>query len=78
MADVPDFEADEIAAAQLAVDPEIEYGELAHPALHLETHPKGPDVLGLERCLLSDNLALVPWLAVNSIGVGVHDRLPSG
>lgn len=30
-------------------------------------------VLELERCLLTDDLALVPWLAMNSVGAGFHD-----
>ncbi len=31
----------------------------------------------LERRLLADDLALVPWLAMNSVGNGSHDGLPS-
>ena len=48
VADVPDLQADEVAAAQLAVDPEVKEGKLAHRAFHLETNLKGPDVLELE------------------------------
>jgi hypothetical protein len=33
VAHVPDLESDEIAAAQLAVNAEVEQGKLAHPAL---------------------------------------------
>ena len=77
VADVPDLEADEVAAAQLAVESQVEKGKLADPAFHLETNSNGPDVLELERCLLTDDLALVPWLAMNSVGVGSHDGLPS-
>jgi hypothetical protein len=77
VADVPDLEADEVAAAQLAVDPEVEEGKLAHSIFHLQTDSKRPDVLKLERCLLADDLALVPWLAMNSVGVGPHDGLSS-
>lgn len=63
VADVPDLESDEVAAAKLAVDAQVEQGELAHPALHLETDAQRPDVLELERRLLPDELPLVPRLA---------------
>jgi len=43
VAGVPDLEADEVAAAQLAVDSQVEKGKLADPAFHLETNSKGPD-----------------------------------
>jgi len=45
--DVLDFEAHHIAAAQLAVDGEIEQGKVAHLALHLQSRADGPDVFGL-------------------------------
>src|SRR5450432_3413810 len=56
VADVPHSEANEVAAAQLAVDPQIEEGELARPAFHLKAYAKCPDVLDLERRLLADDL----------------------
>jgi hypothetical protein len=77
VADIPDLEADQVAAAQLAVDTQIEQGELAYPTRHLEPDAKDPDVLELERCLLPDDLALVPWLAMSSSIVGFHDGPPS-
>ncbi len=58
MADVPDLEADELTSAQLAVDPEVEEGELAYAVFHLQADSKRPDVLDLERRLLADDLAL--------------------
>ena len=36
--------------------------------LHLEADTQGPDVFRLERCLLTNDLALVPWLAMTLIG----------
>lgn len=36
VAHVPDLQRDKIAAAQLAVDTEVEQGEFAHSSLHLE------------------------------------------
>jgi hypothetical protein len=77
MTHVPDFERDEIAAAQLAVDAQVEEREFAHPALHLKADAQRPDVLDLEGCLLPDDLALVPRLARNGVACGSHDGLPS-
>ena len=77
VADVPDLEADEIVASKLAVDSQVEERKLTHAVLHLKSDPKRPDVLDLERCLLSDDLALIPWLAMNGVGYGSHDGLPS-
>src|SRR4051812_24074950 len=68
MTEVPNFEADEVTAAQLAIDTQVEQSKLAHPTFHLKADAKCPDVLELERCFLADDLALVPWLAVNSAG----------
>lgn len=36
VADVPDLQADQIAAAEFAVDSQVEECQLAHPVLHLE------------------------------------------
>ncbi len=36
-----------------------------------------PDVLGLERCLLADDLALVPRLTMSGVSYCFHDGLPS-
>jgi hypothetical protein len=62
---------------QLAVDAEVEEGEFANSALHLQSDAQGPDVLELERRLLPDELALVPRLAMNDFACGTHDGLPS-
>jgi hypothetical protein len=74
---VPDLERDEIAAAQLAVDAQVEQRKFSHPALHLETNAQSPDVPELEGCLLPDDLALVPRLARRGVACGTHDGLPS-
>src|SRR5690606_4198834 len=62
MADVADLQSDQVAAAQLAVDTQVEKCELTHPVLHLEPYAERPDVLEFERRLLPDDLALVPRL----------------
>jgi hypothetical protein len=74
---VPDLETDEVATAQLAVDSQVEECKLSNPALHLEADSKCPDILDLERSLLADDLALAPWLAMNSVGSGSRDGRPS-
>ena len=62
MAHVADAQLDQVAGAQLTVNPQIEQGKLAQPALHLEPDTDCPDLLKLERCLLADELPLVPSL----------------
>lgn len=65
MADISDFECDQVTAAQLAVDAQIEERKLSYAPFHLEPDAKCPDILGLERCFLPDDLALVPRLAMS-------------
>jgi hypothetical protein len=77
MAHVSDFEADQVASAQLAVDAEVEQRQFAHPAFHLQSDAQGPDVLELEGRLLPDELALVPRPAMSGVACGTHDGLPS-
>jgi hypothetical protein len=77
MAHIPDFEGDEVASSQLAVDAEVEERQFSHPALHLEADAQRPDVLELEGRLLPDDLALVPRLAMSGTACGSHDGLPS-
>jgi hypothetical protein len=78
VADVAHLEADQITTSELAVDAQVEQGKLAYSALHLQTDTECPDIPELERRLLADDLALVPWLAVNCVGYRSHDGLPSG
>ena len=54
-----------------------EIEQAPNPVLHVQTNSERPNVLELERRLLTDDLALVPWLAMNGIGYGSHDGLPS-
>lgn len=48
VADVADPQGNEVATPELAVDAQVEERQLAHAVLHLESHPKCPDVLELE------------------------------
>src|SRR4030095_3030958 len=75
VADVPDLEANEVAATELAVDAEIEECQLTQSILHLQPDAQRPDVLELEWRLLPDDLALVPRLGVDGVGDGSHDGL---
>ena len=77
VADVADLEGNEVTSAKLAVDAQVEKREVAYSILHLKTNSKCPDVLELERGLLADDLALVPWLPMSGVGCGSHDGLPS-
>ena len=70
--DVANAQIDEIAAAQLAVDREVEHGQVSNLMRVLKVNSDGPDVLRLERWLLADQLAFVPRFPVLS---GFHDRL---
>src|SRR3954449_274083 len=77
-AHVLDLYRDEIAAAQLAIDREVEQGEVALSTLKLKPNPDCPDLLRLERALLPDQATLVPrCLRKPHIGRdrSVHDRL---
>jgi hypothetical protein len=49
---VVDPEPHKVAAAQLAIDREIEQGEVAALVFELESDPDRPDLLGLERAPL--------------------------
>lgn len=64
MGNVAHAQADEIAAAQLAVDCQIEHGEVTDGVRVLEVDSDRPDVLRLEGRLLPDELSLVPGFAL--------------
>jgi hypothetical protein len=66
------MQIDEIAAAQLAVDREVEHGQVSNLMRVLKLNSDGPDVLRLQRWLLTDQLAFVPGFPVMS---RFHDRL---
>ena len=67
---IPNAQLHQIAAAQFAVDRQIEQGELALTLTEFEAHPDGPNIFELERGFLSDQLALVPRLAAGLAGKG--------
>ena len=64
MAHIAHAQLHQIAGAQLAVDAEIEQRQLPRAVLQLQSHADHPDLLELEGCLLSDELALIPGLVM--------------
>jgi diketogulonate reductase-like aldo/keto reductase len=54
------LQAEEIAAAEFAVDRQVEQGEVALAALELKTDPNCADIFRLEGTLLACQAALVP------------------
>src|SRR5271169_2088283 len=63
MSEIADAQLHEIAAAQLAVDRQIEQRELAPSIAQLKANPNCPNVLEFERCFLTDKLSLIPRVA---------------
>lgn len=77
MADFSDFECDQVAPAQLTVYAQVKERQFSYAPSHLKADTKFPNVLGLERRLLPDDLALVPRIAMSGISYCFHDGLPS-
>jgi len=65
MTGITDLGGDEVAAAKLAVHAQVEEGQRTNTVFHLKANPERPDILELERCLLADDLAFAPWLAMS-------------
>src|SRR5215470_1202422 len=57
---VIDPQPDEITAPELAVDRQIEHRKIASATLHLQLYSNGPDILWLQRALLTDQASPVP------------------
>ena len=64
---VIDSKADEIAAAQLAVDGEVEQRQIAFAALDLKSDTNGPDLFRPKGTLLTNETAFVPRSARRSV-----------
>jgi hypothetical protein len=63
MSDIANAQLHEIAAAQLAVDRQIEQREFALAIAQLEANAYCPNLPEFERCVLPDQLSLVPGIA---------------
>jgi hypothetical protein len=74
-----DADGDDITAAKLAVDCQVEHGEVASAAFYLELGPDRPDVFGSQRWLCPGELSLVPghslWLR-GGIRLILHGHTP--
>jgi hypothetical protein len=66
---VANAELHEIASAQLAVNGQVEQGQVSQSIRQLQANTDRPDVLQLQRSFLTDDLALVPWLAVCAVAM---------
>jgi hypothetical protein len=58
--DIENPSPDKVAVAQLAIDCEIELSKVARGVSVVKVDPDGSDVIGPQRWLLSDQLALIP------------------
>ena len=78
-AHVLDLQRDEIAAAQPAVDRELEQGKVALPTLQLKPDPDCPDIFRPERPLLADRWPLFQGTFVKPrmVGIVVYMVTPS-
>jgi hypothetical protein len=76
--DVVDPKADEVAAAKLAVDGEVEHRQIAFAALHLKSNTNGPNLFRPQKTLLANEMALVPCNAGSAVcfDFGGHGRPP--
>src|SRR5690242_14191721 len=58
--DIVDPKLRQVTPSKLAVDCQVEDGQLADPLGELEPHPDGPYIFQPQRRLLADQLPLVP------------------
>lgn len=65
------LQADEIAAAKLAVDRKVEQSKIALTALQLKPDPNCPDIFRLQRALLAGQVTLVPWSLLDGAEDGI-------
>src|SRR5437867_9336869 len=73
---VADAKPDQIAAAQLAVDGEVEQREFPGSMIQLQSNPDGPDLFQLKWRLLAEQLAFVPRYGTPcGCRFGIHERL---
>ena len=73
---VIDAHGDDVTAAQLAVDGEIEERKIALPVRHLQLRPDRPDVARPQRRLGADELAFVPRRTRAGFTSSGTDRFP--
>jgi hypothetical protein len=64
--DVLNLEAYQVTGSKLAIDGEVEKSQVSPSAPHFQPKSDRPHILGLQRALLANKLALVP----GSVGGG--------
>ena len=64
---VADFHLDEVAATQLAVDPEVEQCPISNAAALIEEEADLPYLLRLQRALCADSAPSVPELTLGDV-----------
>jgi hypothetical protein len=64
---VADPQLDEVAAAQLAIDREVEEGEVSRPSLTLQMKADRPNLLGLQSQLGAYEMVFIPSLVLGGI-----------
>jgi hypothetical protein len=75
VADVPYPQLPEVAGTELAVDGQIEKGEISTLICDLESYANRPYLLKFERGFLAYEFSLFPGLTSGNCGAGIHDRL---
>ena len=75
VADVTYAQLDQVAGSKLAVDGEVEQCQFAATVGELQAGPNRPYLFEFKRCLLTDELSLVPGFA-NGSGATFHGWLP--
>jgi hypothetical protein len=72
---VADSKTQEVAGAELGIDRQVKQGEVSEVAAKLQPDTDRPYLAELERCLLADDLALVPGNSALPT-LGSHGVLP--
>jgi len=73
---IVDVQPYQIATAQLVVDGEFEQRQFPRSMVQLQSNPNRPDLLQLQRWLLTDQLAFVPRCSAHCFRrSGIHKRL---
>jgi hypothetical protein len=60
--DIVYLQPDEVTGTEFAIDRQIKEGQVAAAVRHLKSDADRPDFLKLQRWLLADELAFVPWV----------------
>jgi hypothetical protein len=73
--DVGDHQAYEIASAQLAVDRQIEEGQVPNSPVDMQAGPNSPNMPWLERWLRTNQLGFIPGTPMITVGLEISVAL---